>query len=47
MLISILSWIEDQKKLKILNYNKSAEPGGLWTRCDNCGTILYIKHYII
>ena len=44
MLISILSWIEDQKKLKILNYNKSAEPGGLWTRCDNCGTILYIKH---
>ena len=44
MLISILSWIEDQKKLKILNYNKSSEPGGLWTRCDNCGTILYIKH---
>lgn len=44
MLISILSWIEDQKKLKILNYNKSSESGGLWTRCDNCGTILYIKH---
>ena len=44
MVISILSWIEDQKKLKILNYNKNAEPGGLWTRCDNCGTILYIKH---
>ena len=44
MLISILSWIEDQKKLKIINYNKSSEPGGLWTRCDNCGTILYIKH---
>ena len=44
MLISILSWIEDQKKLKILNYNKNTEPGGLWTRCDNCGTILYIKH---
>lgn len=44
MIISILSWIEDQKKLKILNYDKSSEPGGLWTRCDNCGTILYIKH---
>jgi len=44
MLISILSWIEDQKKLKILNYNKNSESGGLWTRCDNCGTILYIKH---
>lgn len=44
MLISILSWIEDQKKSKTQNYNKSAEPGSLWTRCDNCGTILYIKH---
>ena len=44
MFISILSWIEDQKKLKILNYNKTSEPGSLWTRCDNCGTILYIKH---
>ena len=44
MLISILSWVEDQKKLKVLNHNKSSEPGGLWTRCDNCGTILYIKH---
>ena len=44
MLISILSWIEDQKKSKTQNYNKSSEPGSLWTRCDNCGTILYIKH---
>lgn len=44
MLISILSWIEDQKKPKVLNYNKSTETGGLWTRCDKCGTILYIKH---
>lgn len=44
MFISILSWIEDQKKLKILNGNKNAEPASLWTRCDNCGTILYIKH---
>lgn len=44
MFISILSWIEDQKKVKILNYNKNTEPVSLWTRCDNCGTILYIKH---
>ena len=44
MLISILSWIEDQKKVKPLDYNKSSETAGLWTRCDNCGTILYIKH---
>lgn len=44
MLISILSWIEDLKKPEVINDNKSTETGGLWTRCDNCGTILYIKH---
>jgi len=44
MFISILSWIEEQKKSKTPNQNKNCEPGSLWTRCDNCGTILYIKH---
>lgn len=44
MFISILSWIEEQKKTKTQNQNKNSEPGSLWTRCDNCGTILYIKH---
>lgn len=44
MFISILSWIEEQKKTKTQNKNKNSEPGSLWTRCDNCGTILYIKH---
>lgn len=44
MLISILSWIEDQEKVKALNDNKGADAEGLWTRCDNCGTVLYIKH---
>lgn len=44
MLISILSWIEDQTEVKTTNPNKSSETKGLWTRCDNCGTILYIKH---
>lgn len=44
MFISILSWIEEQKKPKTPNKNKNSEPGSLWTRCDNCGTILYIKH---
>lgn len=44
MFISILSWIEDQKKTKTQNKKKNSEPGSLWTRCDNCGTILYIKH---
>ena len=47
--MSILAWIEDQRKLKILNAPKYTHPiadgsRGLWTRCDNCGVILYIKH---
>jgi acetyl-CoA carboxylase carboxyl transferase subunit beta len=47
--MSILAWIEDQRKLKILNAPKYKHPTsdgsqGLWTRCDNCGVILYIKH---
>ena len=47
--MSILAWIEDQRKLKLLNapkYNHPASDGskGLWTRCDHCGVILYIKH---
>lgn len=44
MFISILSWIEEQKKSKTQNQKKNSEPRSLWTRCDNCGTILYIKH---
>jgi acetyl-CoA carboxylase carboxyl transferase subunit beta len=47
--MSILAWIEDQRRLKLLNapkYNHPASDGskGLWTRCDHCGVILYIKH---
>lgn len=46
--MSILSWIENQRKLKLLNapkYNQSEDgTQGLWTRCDHCGVILYIKH---
>ena len=47
--MSILAWIEDQRKLKLLNapkYNHPTSDGsqGLWTRCDHCGVILYIKH---
>jgi len=47
--MSIISWIEDQRKLKLLNapkYNHPDSDGsqGLWTRCDHCGVILYIKH---
>ena len=47
--MSILAWIEDQRRLKLLNapnYQHTGADGsqGLWTRCDNCGVILYIKH---
>lgn len=47
--MSILAWIEDQKRLKLLNAPKYVNPTsdsskGLWTRCDKCGVILYIKH---
>lgn len=47
--MSILAWIENQRKLKLLKATKytesTSETGqGLWTRCDNCGVILYIKH---
>lgn len=34
MLICRLLWIEKD----------SSEEGGLWTRCDQCGAVLYIKH---
>jgi len=47
--MSILAWIEDQKRLKLLNAPKYVNTDcdsskGLWTRCDKCGVILYIKH---
>lgn len=47
--MSILSWIEDHRKLKLLNAPEHVptDPDnkkGLWTRCDHCGVILYVKH---
>ena len=50
--MSILAWIEDQRTAQLLDapkYNDNASTPtsrsqGLWTRCDNCGVILYIKH---
>lgn len=61
--MSILTWIEEKKRLKLLNAPKYVNPTsdqsdllsdgaprggrsskGLWTRCDKCGVILYIKH---
>lgn len=47
--MSIEAWIEERKLLKLLNASKYVEPDsdpskGLWTRCDKCDVILYIKH---
>jgi acetyl-CoA carboxylase carboxyl transferase subunit beta len=50
--MSILAWIEDRRKQKLKsgldrNPGNQASPDGsqgLWTRCDSCGIILYIKH---
>ena len=42
--MSLLSWIENQNQSSLPNYNKKVEERGLWTRCDQCGAILYIKH---
>nr|YP_009106191.1 beta subunit of acetyl-CoA carboxylase carboxytransferase [Binuclearia lauterbornii]AIT94986.1 beta subunit of acetyl-CoA carboxylase carboxytransferase [Binuclearia lauterbornii] len=47
--MSMLAWIEDQRQLKLVNNKKkksSMADGsqGLWTRCDHCGVILYVKH---
>ena len=47
--MSILAWIEDQRSLKAVNATHQGQPTsnggkGLWTRCDHCGVILYIKH---
>ena len=61
--MSILTWIEEKKRLNLLNAPKYINPAsdppdllsnnaprggrsskGLWTRCDKCGVILYIKH---
>ena len=51
--MSILAWIEDRRKQKLKGGFHSttvtppsspSSPQGLWTRCDSCGIILYIKH---
>lgn len=47
--MSLLSWVENKRKLKLLNAPKYDQPKpgggrGLWTRCDHCGGILYVKH---
>lgn len=46
----MVSWIEDQRNNKAnsgVKKTKKVEQKnnqGLWTRCDNCGVILYVKH---
>ena len=47
--MTILAWIEDRRRLKLVNAAKHKESSnnqsrGLWTRCDRCGVTLYVKH---
>jgi|UniRef100_UPI0030012972 acetyl-CoA carboxylase carboxyl transferase subunit beta len=52
--MSIFSWIEEKQKekkakrkaeaIKSLTANQVIDEYTLWTRCENCGVILYIKH---
>ena len=45
--MSILSWLEDQRRssfLSLYGNNPPGEEGELWIRCDRCGVVLYLKH---
>lgn len=43
--MSILAWIEDQRNRKLFTPpSDGKKKNGLWTRCDHCGLIMYIKH---
>ena len=47
--MTILAWIEDRRRLKLVNAAKHKDSNnnqsrGLWTRCDRCGVTLYVKH---
>jgi acetyl-CoA carboxylase carboxyl transferase subunit beta len=46
-MMSIFSWIENQKKSQLLkkDYRSFLQQNqSLWARCDHCGAILYLKH---
>ena len=45
--MSILSWFENRQNFNLLNapvFSSNENQAGLWTRCDHCGVILYVKH---
>lgn len=47
--MSILAWIEEERRKKLLNAPKYTHPPhdegqSLWTRCESCGMITYIRH---
>ena len=47
--MSIAPWIEERRQLKLINASKNKRPPstrghGLWTRCEECGSIHFNKH---
>jgi acetyl-CoA carboxylase carboxyl transferase subunit beta len=47
--LTVLEYLKQQRKIKdLLNPLSMGERGdpsiGLWTRCEDCGTVLYIRH---
>ena len=41
---SILYWMKDKHELKIPTDPKNVDYKKLWTTCDHCGRLLYIRH---
>ena len=41
---SILYWMKDKHELKIPTDPKNVDYKKLWTTCDHCGQLLYIRH---
>ncbi len=47
--MSLLNWFDDRRRLKELKKKRHFESQydgskGLWTQCDSCNNVLYIKH---
>ena len=46
--MSLVDWFEEKRRLKLLTtpkpkYPESDPSAGLWTQCDNCESMLYVR----